>query len=276
MNSCPTQSYAINPREKKMTNKVFTVTIYGGKTLRILFNDKLQTYFIEVKDLLKVLDIRTKDLPAKYQGKVTYVDVTVNEKTVRYSSVAEEDFLVMKNFSRNKNVDSFTASILETIENIKMSYSGYIKGMILPQAEQDALVQEVERKTRRINILEGQVNNLKEGARNFMEFTDNTALVPLRRVVEKLRYKTTYEQLLGHLRQCGALDASNTPESNLVEKGIFRYFIWSTKIGDKEKQTTQIVVSEKGIKYINEVLEKANGKNRRKWKFIVYTKWPSF
>lgn len=259
-----------------MTNKVFTVTIYGGKTLRILFNNKLQTYFIEVKDLLKVLDIRTKDLPAKYQGKVTYVDVTVNEKTVRYSSVAEEDFLVMKNFSRNKNVDSFTASILETIENIKMSYSGYIKGMILPQAEQDALVQEVERKTRRINILEGQVNNLKEGARNFMEFTDNTALVPLRRVVEKLRYKTTYEQLLGHLRQCGALDASNTPESNLVEKGIFRYFIWSTKIGDKEKQTTQIVVSEKGIKYINEVLEKANGKNRRKWKFIVYTKWPSF
>ena len=30
-----------------MKNKVFTVTVYNGKTVRIIFSGKLQTYFIE-------------------------------------------------------------------------------------------------------------------------------------------------------------------------------------------------------------------------------------
>ena len=143
---------------------------------------------------------------------------------------------------------------------MKLSYSGYTKGMILEESEQDVLIDELERRARRINILEGQVNDLKMGAKLYNEFTGNTKLIPLKQVHERLKYKTTYDQLLAHLRQCGAINEQCYPTPALVENGCFRFFIWIAKIGDREKKTTQIVVSEKGIKYINEILEKANGK----------------
>ena len=39
-----------------MKNKVFTVRIFTGKSVRIIFAEKLQTYFIEVNDLKNYLN----------------------------------------------------------------------------------------------------------------------------------------------------------------------------------------------------------------------------
>lgn len=247
-----------------MKNKVFTVTVYNGKTVRIIFSGKLQTYFIEISDLKKLFELKTKDLPEKYRGNLNYIETKVSGATRKLAGIAEEDLDIIKNFSRNKDADNYAKSILTIINDLKMSYSGFVRGMILPQEDQDLLITDYEKKVRKINILEGQVDELKEGARIYLEFTDNTTLIPLRRVHEKLKYKTTYEQLLGHLRQCGAIDEYCRPEASLVENGCFRSFVWIAQIGDKKKETTQIVVSQKGIKYINEILEKENGKRRAK------------
>lgn len=247
-----------------MKNKVFTVTVYNGKTVRIIFSEKLQTYFIEINDLKRLFNMTTKEFPEKYKGKLNYINIKTNNTSKKLAGIAEEDLNVIKNFSKLQDADNYANSILTIIENIKMSYSGFTRGMVLSQDEQDFLIGDYERKVRKINILEGEVAYLKEGAKIFFEFTDNTSLIPLRRVHEKLKYKTTYVQLLGHLRQCGAIDEYCRPASSLVENGCFRFFTWSTQIGDKEKKTNQIVVSEKGIKYINEILEKANGKRRQK------------
>lgn len=256
-----------------MKNKVFTVRIFTGKSVRIIFAEKLKTYFIELNDLKKLFELNKKDIPEKYQNRLNYIGIKKAGVVKKLAGVAEEDLEIIKNFSKSKNADNYYNSLLTIIEDIKLSYSGYTKGMVLPQEAQDDLINDLEKKARRINILEGQIDELKEGAKLFFEFTDNTTLIPLTRVHEKLKYKTNYTQLLGHLRQCGAIDEECRPTPMLVEKGIFRYFMWSTKIGDKEKKTIQIVVSAKGIKYINEILEKANGKEKRSWKYITHMRF---
>lgn len=247
-----------------MKNKVFTVTVFNGKTVRIIFSEKLQSYFLEVNDLKRLFDLNIRQLPDRYRSGLNYFDITNGNTSKKIACVAEEDLIIIRNFSKLKDADNYAKSILTIIDDIKRSYSGYTKGMVLNQEEQDGLISEIEKKTRKINILEGQVDELKEGAKLFFEFTDNTSMVPLRKVHEKLKYKTSYIQLLGHLRQCGAIDEYCRPTSSLIENGCFRYFTWISHVGDKEKKTTQIVVSEKGIKYINEILEKANGKSKRK------------
>lgn len=254
----------LRPKRKvDMKNKVFTVTVYNGKTVRIIFSEKLHCYFIELNDMKKLFDVEIKDLPEKYRGNLNYFDVKFGANVKKLAGVAEEDIEVIKNFSKLKDAEYYAKSILTIISDMKTSYCGYTKGMILPQEEQDELISSFERKTRKINVLEGQLEELKEGAKLYFEFTDNTSMVPLRRVHEKLKYKTTYTQLLGHLRQSGAIDEFCRPTASLVENGCFRYFTWISQIGDKEKKTTQIVVSDKGIRYINEILEKANGKTKR-------------
>lgn len=247
-----------------MKNKVFTVTVFTGKTVRIIFNEKVQSYYIELSDLRKLFGINLKELPAKYQGNLYYLDIKINGKVKKLSAISEDDLEIVKNFSKDKDADNYFRSILTIVNDLKTSYSGYIKGMFLEQEEQDNLINSLEKTHKKINILEGQIEDLKVGAKLFFEFTDNTTLLPLKKVVEKLKYKTTYIQMMGHLRQCGALLEDSIPAPSLIENGCFKTFVWSTKIGDKEKKTTQIVVSQKGIKYINEILEKANGKGLKK------------
>ncbi len=247
-----------------MKNKVFTVTVYTGKTVRIIFNEKVQSYYIELSDLRKLFGINLKELPSKYQGNLYYLDTKINGKAKKLSAVSEDDLEIIKNFSKDKDADNYFKSILTIINDLKTSYSGYVQGMILAQEEQDNLINSLEKTHKKINILEGQIEDLKVGAKLYFEFTDNTTLLPLIKVVDKLKYKTTYIQMIGHLRQCGALLEDSIPAPSLIENGCFKTFVWSTKIGDKEKKTTQIVVSQKGIKYINEILEKANGKGLKK------------
>lgn len=246
-----------------MRNKVFTVTVWSGKTVRIIFSEKMQCYYLELNDIKRLFEVGVKDFPSKYQGNLNYFDVKVAGNRKKLAVIDESDLEVIKNFSKHKDASNYAASLQTIISDIKRSYSGYVKGMVLPREEQDNLISEFERKTRRINILEGQVEELKEGAKLYYEFTGNTALVPLRIVHQKLKYKTTYNQLLGHLRQCSAIDEYCRPTPSLVENGCFRTFIWASQIGDQEKKTIQVVVSEKGIKYINEILEKANGKKKK-------------
>lgn len=247
-----------------MKNKVFTVTVFNGKTVRIILSEKMQCYYLELNDIKNLFEIKIKDLPSKYQGNVNYFDIRVKDTVKKFAVVDEEELEVIKNFSKHKEAENFAASLKTIIADIKRSYSGYVKGMVLPREEQDELIGELESKSRKVNILEGQVEALKEGAKLFYEFTGNSTLVPLRIVHTKLKYKTTYNQLLGHLRQCGAIDESCNPTSSLVENGCFRTFVWSSRVGDQEKKTTQMMVSEKGIKYINEILEKANGRVKKK------------
>jgi len=251
-------------RKVRMKNKVFTVTIFNGKTVRIIKSHKLQTYFVELNDLKRLLELSKNELPVKYHGNLNYIEVKMDGKVKKVAGVAVEDMVSVKNFSKSKDADNYIKSILAIIEDIKLSYSGYTRGMRLDQTEQDDLIGEIEESVRKINFLEGQVDALRDGAKSFLEFTGNTTMIPLRRVHEHLKYKTTFDQLLGHLRQSGAIDEYCRPTPSLIEKGCFRVFMWSTQIGDKEKKTTQIVVSEKGIKYINEILEKANGKVKKK------------
>jgi len=245
-------------------NKVFTVTVFTGKTVRIIFNEKVQSYYVELSDLRKLFGINLKELPLKYQGNLYYLDTKINDKVKKLSAVSEDDLEIIKNFSKDKDADNYYSSIITIINDLKTSYSGYIQGMILAQEEQDNLINSLERTHKKVNILEGQIEDLKVGAKLYFEFTDNTTLLPLKKVIDKLKYKTTYIQMMGHLRQCGALIEDSIPAPSLIENGCFKTFVWSTKIGDKEKKTTQIVVSQKGIRYINEILEKANGKGLKK------------
>lgn len=247
-----------------MKNKVFTVTVFTGKTVRIIFNEKVQSYYVELSDLRKLFGINLKELPLKYQGNLYYLDTKINDKVKKLSAVSEDDLEIIKNFSKDKDADNYYSSIITIINDLKTSYSGYIQGMILAQEEQDNLINSLERTHKKVNILEGQIEDLKVGAKLYFEFTDNTTLLPLKKVIDKLKYKTTYIQMMGHLRQCGALIEDSIPAPSLIENGCFKTFVWSTKIGDKEKKTTQIVVSQKGIRYINEILEKANGKGLKK------------
>lgn len=247
-----------------MKNKVFTVTVFTGKTVRIIFNEKVQSYYVELSDLRKLFGINLKELPLKYQGNLYYLDTKINDKVKKLSAVSEDDLEIIKNFSKDKDADNYYSSIITIINDLKASYSGYIQGMILAQEEQDNLINSLERTHKKVNILEGQIEDLKVGAKLYFEFTDNTTLLPLKKVIDKLKYKTTYIQMMGHLRQCGALIEDSIPAPSLIENGCFKTFVWSTKIGDKEKKTTQIVVSQKGIRYINEILEKANGKGLKK------------
>jgi len=247
-----------------MKNKVFTVTVFNGKTVRIIFSSKLQSYYVELNDIKKLFELEMKHLPEKYQGNLNYFDVKIGTTARKLAGIAEEDLEVIKNFSKHKDAECFAQSLLAIINDLKCSYSGYVRGMVLPQEEQDNLICAIEKKSRKINILEGQVEELKEGAKLFFEFTDNSTMIPLRKVHEKLKYKTTYIQLLAHLRQCGAIDEFCRPTASLVENGCFRFFTWIGQIGDQEKKTIQVVVSDKGIKYINEILERASGKGKRK------------
>lgn len=247
-----------------MKNKLYKVRIYDGKAIRIIYSSKIKSYFIEVNDLKKLLDIKAKDVPERQKSSLTYIEIKEKGRVKKLAGIAEDELDAIKNFSKEKDADIYIESIRTIIEDMKLSYSGYTKGMILEETEQDVLIDELERRARRINILEGQVNDLKMGAKLYYEFTGNTKLIPLKQVHERLKYKTTYDQLLAHLRQCGAINEQCHPTPALVENGCFRFFIWIAKIGDREKKTTQIVVSEKGIKYINEILEKANGKRNLK------------
>ena len=161
-----------------MKNKVFTVTVYNGKTVRIIFSEKLQTYFVEINDLKRLFNMTTKEFPEKYKGKLNYINIKINNTSKKLAGIAEEDLNVIKNFSKLQDADNYANSILTIIENIKMSYSGFTRGMVLSQDEQDFLIGDYERKVRKINILEGEVAYLKEGAKIFFEFTDNTSLIP--------------------------------------------------------------------------------------------------
>ena len=86
------------------------------------------------------------------------------------AGIAEDELDAIKNFSKEKDADIYIESIRTIIEDMKLSYSGYTKGMILEESEQDVLIDELERRARRINILEGQVNDLKMGAKLYYEF----------------------------------------------------------------------------------------------------------
>ena len=45
-----------------MKNKLYKVRIYDGKAIRIIYSSKIKSYFIEVNDLKKLLDINAKSV----------------------------------------------------------------------------------------------------------------------------------------------------------------------------------------------------------------------
>ncbi len=241
-------------------NKVYNLTIFKGKTIRIIFGGKSQSYYVELGDLRKLFEINLKDLPEKYQKEKYYFEIKTGLVKRKLAGIAEEDLEVIKNFSRSKDADNYLASIRCKIADLKCAYGSYIRGMILSQDEVDSLICDNEKKAKKINILEGKVDEYSEAAKYYLEFTNNSVMTPLMVANKKLKYKTTYPQLLGHLRQSGAINEDCIPSSHLIEKGCFRVFSWSTKVGDKETRKTLVLVSESGIKFINEILEKSNGK----------------
>ncbi len=246
-----------------MENKVFTVTVYNEETVRILFSYKIGSYYVELSDVRRLLELNLKELPERHQPNFYYFDTNIDGRKKKFTGIASDDLEVLCNFSNSKHSNDYTLSILSIINQLKSSYSGYTKGLVLDQENQDLLISELERKYQEVNILEGQNKTLQMSAKLFHEFTDNTTLIPLRYIVPHLKYKTTYPQLLGHLRQSGALIDDDNISPFLIENGAFRVFIWSSRIGDQSKTKSIIVVSNRGIKYINEILEKASGKERK-------------
>ena len=246
-----------------MENKVFTVTVFNEETVRILFSSKVGSYYVGFTDVKRLFELNLKELPEKHQPNLYYFDTHIDGRKKKFVGVASDDIELLSNFSKSKDADNYTKSILGVINQLKSSYSGYTKGVVLDQENQDLLISELEQKYQEVNILEGKNKALQMAAKLFHEFTDNTTLIPLRYIVPELKYKTTYLQLLGHLRQSGALSGDDDISLFLIENGSFRVFVWSMRNGDRNKVESIILVSQKGIKYINEILEKASGKERK-------------
>jgi|GEM_PF-4862631 len=246
-----------------MKNRIFTVNLFEKKTVQVILNEKVNCYFLEWGDIKRLFEIELSDLPQKHRGNLVYTTINDGEKSKKYAGVDVHDLEIIKNFSTSINAEKYMTLIKSVILNINKSYSGYIKEMVLPKEEQNNLIDSVECKAKTINMLEGKIEVLKERAKLFREFTGNTQMIPLSIVNKKLKYKTTYPQLLAHLRQCEAIDEFCNPTPKLIENGCFRIFGWETIVGDKKKKTTQVMVTEKGLKFINEILEKSNGRRNK-------------
>jgi len=225
---------------------------------------KLESYFLLLSDIVKIFNIRQAELPNKYQGNINFFDVLEEGKTKRVAGIEEEHLTVIRNFSKVSNADKYLTIIKEAIHNHKTSYSHFFKDIVLTQDQTNKLIETVEEKTKEVTILEGKLNELSCSTNRFKEFTNFTTMIPLIKVHKKLKKKIDYVKLLSILRIEGVLNNKNEVDPSLIENGSFRMFKWEANASRSLTSNSQLMVSEKGIKFIDEVLERVLGKEKKK------------
>lgn len=243
-----------------MKNKIYYFAVWQKKRIRVLYSKKHDDYYLELNDTKKLFNIKLNELPKDYQNYFANVAVEINGKNVILAGVCLDDLVYYRNFSKEKDASIYYERIKIFVSDLRGSYSGLAPDMILKQEELNQLISANETKTKKITILETKLEDASEMAKRFLEFTGNSRYIPLSLVHKTLKYPCNYVKIMALLRTENAFNLDNKPNSNLIEDGYFRLFEWRKQIGDKVTNQTQVMVTAKGIRYLNNLLEKSAGK----------------
>ena len=235
--------------------------------VRVLVTDKDSTWFC-LQDICILLGIKYQEARCNLGERVLEV-LTPNSQRNSYKPyISFRCIEELSRTSQEKKLDE----IIMWLEGVSFAYSISFDGITIDDLKEEGIAIRFLNRLKEMELNLAVLMETSKEAEEKIKFVDMLygTKVPLDMKVActRLKYqKVSYKNVLDDLRNSGIFNESNQPHQKYIDEKFFRLVSITTIIGTEEVVRTRVLVFQKGIRLIEDMIERKVGiKSGRKGK----------